>query len=326
MKLEFAGRVQLFSDALAATLPASRSKAIKILEKSLPPALPDCEDVTDGWLQWPIGQFIADHGLPHFEISMKTMTALTKRFSSEFAVRPFVDQYPKETFAYLRKLTADKDPHVRRWCSEGIRPRLPWGKVLRDLVEDPAPIWPILEALKDDDSLYVRRSVANNLNDIAKDHPDLVIKRCKAWSKNSNPQRDWLIKHALRTLIKAGDTRALALVGYKKPKAISTKLQLSPKKIALGQSVAMQATISSKAPRAQALMIDYVVHYVRQRNQTSEKVFKWKTLTLESGQSLVLDKKHPMRTTTIRALYPGAHRVELQINGQRLASGRFELI
>lgn len=207
--LEFAGRVRQFSDALAATLPKPIPKALAVLTESLPPPLPDCEAVTDGWLQWPLGQFIADHGLEYFDASMEAMMELTQRFSSEYAIRPFVERYPEATFDRLLALTDDPNPHVRRWCSEGTRPRLPWGKKLQGLVADPTPIWPILEALKDDGELYVRRSVANNLNDIAKDHAPLVVQRCMAWSEDSNERRDWAIKHGLRSLIKAGkDKRA----------------------------------------------------------------------------------------------------------------------
>ena len=145
--LEFAGRVKQFSDALAATLSESVPDALGTLTHSLPEPLAGCDETTDGWLQWPVGQFIADHGLDHFEESMTAMVELTKRFSSEFAVRSFVEHRPQETFERLLALTADENPHVRRWCSEGTRSRLPWGRRLQHLVDDPSPILPILEAL-----------------------------------------------------------------------------------------------------------------------------------------------------------------------------------
>ena len=148
---------------------------------------------------------------------MTAMIELTQRFSSEYAVRPFVERYPEATFKRLLALTDDPSPHVRRWCSEGTRPRLPWGAKLHHLVADPSPIWPILEALKDDDELYVRRSVANNLNDIGKDHAALVVERCQAWLEDGNAQRDWTVKHGLRSLVKDGDPGALAVMGYGPP-------------------------------------------------------------------------------------------------------------
>ncbi len=323
--LEFAGRVQQFSDALAATLPESVPDALAVLTESLPAPLPDCEAVTDGWLQWPVGQFIADHGLDHFEASMTAMVALTQCFSSEFAVRPFVAHYPKAIFERMLDLTDHPSPHVRRWCSEGVRPRLPWGVKLRDLVADPSPIWPILEALKDDDELYVRRSVANNLNDIAKDHAELVVRRCKSWSEDSNEERNWVIKHGLRSLIKAGDADALAVVGFGPPQKLMAQLSVQPEAIAIGGVVELSARLETTSAQAQALMVDYAVEYVRKNDRTSSKVFKWTTLDLPARGSKVLDKRHSMKTTTVRALYPGVHLVTLQVNGVPVAEGRFRL-
>ncbi len=323
--LEFNGRVQQFSDALAEGLPDAKPKALDILRRSLPAPLPNCDSVTDGWLQWPLGQFIADHGVPHFEPAMKAMVALTQCFSSEFAVRPFVEQRPEETFARLQALTDHPSPHVRRWCSEGVRPRLPWGKRLTALVADPAPIWPILEALKDDQERYVSRSVANNLNDVAKDHPAMVVARCKAWSKDAGPDRTWLIKHALRSLLKDGDPGALAVVGFGPPKKLSARLEVRPKRIKIGGAVTLVAELTSSASRPQSLMVDYVVHFVRSRGQASPKVFKWTQTELKGRGATTLEKKHALKRTTIRSLFSGRHRVEIQVNGVSLAEASFDL-
>jgi len=324
--LEFAQRVQQFSDALRATLPDEVPEALHILNRSLPSVLPDCEAVTDGWLQWPLGQFIADHGVPHLDESVQVMVELTQRFSAEFAVRPFVEQYPEAVFERLLKLTAHDSPHVRRWCSEGVRPRLPWGRKLVFLCDDPGPLWPILDALRDDDELYVRRSVANNLNDIAKDHPDLVIQHCQRWSAGADENLNWVIRHGLRSLIKAGNPAALALIGYKTPKKISVRLKVSPRKVSIGDSVELSASVASAYSRRQQLMIDYVVHFVRKNGTSTEKVFKWTTLELLANQSTDIHKRHSLRLTTVRALYPGAHRVDIQINGSRLATADFMLL
>lgn len=323
--LEFQGRVQQFSDALAATLPDDRAKAIDILTRSLPPLLPDCEAVNDGWLQWPVGQFIADHGLPHFETSMQAMTELTMRFSSEFAVRPFLLERPAKTYAYLYRLTSHTNPHVRRWCSEGTRPRLPWGKRLPAVIDNPKSSWPILEALKDDPELYVRKSVANHLNDISKDHPDLVVARCRAWKKGATTERTWIIRHALRSLIKAGHPGALALMGFGKSDGLRAALRLKPRAAHIGDAVELQATIKNTAKTARRVAIDYVVHFTRPSGKPSRKIFKWTVVDIEPGSARTIEKRHPLRHTTIRTLYPGRHRVELQINGQRLASATFLL-
>lgn len=323
--LEFNGRVTNFSNALAETLPASPPKAMAILNKSLPPPLPDCENVTDGFLQWPLGQFIADHGVEHFDESMDLMVELTQRFSSEYAIRPFVERYPDQIFKRLTKLAKHKSPHVRRMCSEGIRTRLPWGRKLTALIENPAPIWPILEILRDDPESYVQKSVANNINDIAKDNPEEVLKKLKTWKKGATPEREWIINHALRTLIKDGSPDALKLVGYGEPKNIKATLAVSPPKAAIGEAVTLTAELESSASNSQKLLVDYAVHYVRKNGSATPKVFKWKSVEMKPKNTEKLKKKHSLKTTTIRALYPGEHVVEVQINGKRLARTTFKL-
>ncbi|MFK7994589.1 MAG: hypothetical protein AB8B87_10660 [Granulosicoccus sp.] len=324
-KLEFGDRVRQFSDALQQTLPPSYPKAIAILVKSLPTLSLDAESVTDGWLQWPVGQFIADYGTDHFDESMQAMVQLTQRFSSEFAVRPFIARYPKQTLDQLLSLTDHPSEHVRRWCSEGSRTRLPWGMKLHNVIDNPKPVWPILQKLLDDESQYVRRSVANNINDLSKDHPGLVIKKCTQWKKKTHPHRDWIIKHGLRGLIKAGNSEALKLTGFSAPQKITAQLSVSPKTIEVGGLVQLSASLTNNAKKTQALMIDYVVHYVRKNNVRNGKVFKWKTIELAAGESIALEKKQPMKTTSIRALYTGMHKVEIQVNGQRLAETQFQL-
>ncbi len=324
-ELEFAARVQRFSDALFNYLPGHIPDALETLTRSLPPPLPDCEAVTDGWLQWPIGQFIADHGLPHFEESIQAMEALTTRFSSEFAIRPFVERRPTETFERLLELTSSANPHVRRWCSEGCRPRLPWGKKLHALVADPSPIWPILEALKNDPERYVQKSVANNLNDIAKDHPADVIAKCRSWSKGATEQRQWIIGRALRTLVKNGNGDALAVLGYPPPNNIRAKLKLSARSVKIGDRLEIGLDLTSVSPTDQKLMVDYAVHYVRKTGELSKKVFKWQQTTLAANSRLTLKKHHAMRPTTTRVLYPGRHLLEVQINGESMAQVEFTL-
>lgn len=323
-RLEMQARVKQFADALAACLPEPVPRKLQIVTASLPPVLPGTDSVTDGWLQWPVGQLIADHGLPHFDDSMTAMLELTQRFSSEFAVRPFVEHEPERTFARLLELTSHPNAHVRRWCSEGTRPRLPWGKKLHALVADPSPIWPILEALKDDPSEYVRRSVANNLNDIAKDHPQAVVERCRRWHQTGSPARQKLVKHALRGLIKAGDREALAVLGVGAA-SVEATLELSPTRLAIGDRLTLRAKLRSTSQQSQSLVVDFVVHYVRQGDRTGAKVFKWSAVELPPRGQLQLEKRHAFRETTIRALYPGVHRVELQVNGERVAERSFRL-
>ncbi|WP_411826930.1 DNA alkylation repair protein [Luteolibacter sp. AS25] len=325
-KFELKARVRQFSQALASTLPPSIPEAIEILIRSLPPALPDCETLSCGWHLWPIAQFIEDHGVPHPAESIAALTELTQRFTGEFAIRPFIIAHPEQTLVQLEKLTQHPNPHVRRWCSEGSRPRLPWGKQIPYLVSNPSPLFPILDALKNDPELYVRRSVSNSLNDIAKDHPDLVVKKCASWrSQSTTPETARLIRHALRTLVKNGHPGALTLLGYAPPENISSQLTLDSETVEIGSSLPMTLTLRSSSAEPQKLLIDYAVHYIRKSGQTSPKVFKWKTITLDPGKETSFSKRHSFRLTTIRALYPGGHAIEILINGQSTEIGKFAL-
>lgn len=325
--LEFHARVKQFSDALRRYLPAEIPRALDILRRGLPDGTNSGEVMSESWLQWPIGQFIADYAEDEFDAAFDAMIALTQCFTSEFAVRPFAEAHQDRVLARLLVLTTHPSPHVRRWCSEGIRPRLPWGRRLRALIVDPVPLFPILEALKDDPALYVRRSVANNLNDIAKDHPDTVVALCRRWQENGKAPatRQWIIRHALRSLVKNGHPGALGIMGVKPVASLQARLSLLPRTLVIGRGVTMDLVLSHAEKKERPVVVDYIVHYVRQRGRTGEKVFKWTTLELPPHTNIRLRKIHPMRTTTIRALYPGKHTVEIQVNGQRIARGSFGL-
>lgn len=324
--LEMMDRVRQIAGALRKELPESTAAAMDALTASLPPPLPDTSDVTGGYLQWPVGQLIADHGTDDFDASFRAMVALTQRFSSEFAVRPFLIADPERVIARLMPLTDHPSPHVRRWCSEGVRPRLPWGQRAHVLEKDPSPILPLLEALKDDPEEYVRRSVANALNDIAKAHPALVVSIAERWWKGASKERERLVRHGLRTLIKAGDPGALAVLGYGPPKALSASLRVSPPEVSIGESVQLSLALSNDSRESQPLLVDYQVHYVKADGSARPKVFKWKELTLESGAGETLTKKHSIRRTTTRPLYAGEHRVEALANGEVVAEASFSLL
>ena len=323
--LEMMDRVRQMSDALRAHLPRDTSEALRILHASLPEPLPSCEGTTDGYLQWPVGQLIADHAVEHLDPAWETMVALTQRFSSEFAVRPFVNRYPDEVFARLLALTDHPSPHVRRWCSEGIRPRLPWGGNLRSLIDDPAPVLPILERLRDDPERYVTRSVANNLNDVAKDHPDLVLDVCRRWMEGAGAERRWLVTHALRTLSKDAHPGALEVLGFRPPRALEVAFEVAPGTLSVGDTLRLSARLASGATNAQKLLVDYRIHYVKRDGRTRPKVFRWRTLTLAPGETVELHKALTMRHASIRRLYAGAHGVDVQVNGEVLAAGAFTL-
>jgi len=215
---------------------------------------------------------------------------------------------------------------VRRLASEGSRPRLPWAMALPALKADPTPILPILENLKTDDSETVRRSVANNLNDIAKDHPQVVIDVLREWQSIDTPEIHALINHALRTLIKAGNPEALALLGYEAPAVTVENLTITPTRIPMGDSITFAFEVTSTATTPQDLMIDYALHLVRAKGKQSVKVFKLSKQTLEPGATLQFSKEHSFKPITTRRYYPGMHAIEIQINGQLCGKQDFELI
>lgn len=213
-------RGQKLARALRQFLPVNYEDAIDILLMSLTPPLSNTEDNgLEVFFYLPHVSFVAEYGLSPennngqdpFEVSMRAQYELTKRFSAEFSIRPFIIQSQDRTLIRLRDWTSDPDPHVRRLCSEGTRPRLPWAVRIPSFIENPYPVLTILEILKDDPSLYVRRSIANHLGDIAKDHLDLVFEICERWLIDSSNDRKWLIRHALRYPAKKGNKLAIKL-------------------------------------------------------------------------------------------------------------------
>jgi 3-methyladenine DNA glycosylase AlkC len=268
--------------------------------------------------------FVATFGRSDPDFSMEALRYLTRFGSAEFAVRGFIDADPERALATMLAWTRDPDEKVRRLASEGARPRLPWGMRLRELVRDPEPCAAILEALKDDESLFVRRSVANHLNDIAKDHPKWVLARLAGWDMNNEKHR-WIARHACRTLIKRGDPGALKLLGFGNKADVEVVLAVSPRHLRLGDRLKLEAKIRSRSSRAQRLAIDYVIHYVKARGAAFEKVFKWTVIDLPAGQSVVLTKSQVIQDFTTRKHHRGHHVVEVQVNGQRVAKAGFDL-
>jgi 3-methyladenine DNA glycosylase AlkC len=319
--LELKARVLQVCAALEATLPGDFDRAAGLIEAALAPAEPGertgALGITDaglaGWFLWPVGEFIARRGLAHPERALAALHALTQRFTAEFAIRPFIAAH------------ADPSPHVRRLVSEGSRPRLPWGAQLRALIADPSPTLPLLQALQDDPSDYVRRSVANHLNDIAKDHPQLVAQWLETHLPEAPAPRRALLRHASRTLIKRGDPRVLAAWGLGRPLRGTVAWAVSPRTLAWGGSLKLELSLTSTARQAQPLVVDYAVHHVKADGSTRPKVFKGWKLTLEPGQSVSLVKQHSMREITTRRYHPGAHQVDLRVNGQVLAEAGFRL-
>jgi 3-methyladenine DNA glycosylase AlkC len=330
--LELKERSSQITSAMASFFPDDFEHAGNIMLASLAPAEDEEGESTgskvsglEGWAIMPITNYVAQFGLNHFNLSMNLLKEMTKRFSSEFDIRFFLIKEPKRTLSILKKWTKDPSVHVRRLVSEGTRPRLPWGIRLTTFIEDPTPILPLLEALKDDDEEYVRRSVANNLNDIAKDHPNLVARIAKQWMKGADKNRERLVRHACRTLIKQGHQGTLKALGYGQPKVKLGKYKILNPKIDFGEAIQFEVDIKSNSKDTQQLVIDYAIHHRKANGGSSPKVFKWKTIALAPNSNIITKKKHAIKKITTRVYYPGIHSVEIFINGISFGKKNFEL-
>ncbi len=331
--LEMKARAMHIADALEATLPSDFDAAATLIEASLAPPLADESGIASqsgqaglaGWVLWPVGEFVVRRGLAKPQRALAALHALTQRFTAEWAIRPFIHEHPELCWASLARWANDPSLHVRRLVSEGSRPRLPWGLQLKGLIKDPSPTLPLLRALQDDPSEYVRRSVANHLNDIAKDHPALVAEWVEKHLAGASKERQALLKQASRTLVKQGDARILKAWGLGQRLCGDASLTVSPKRVAVGDSLSLSVGLRSSSPRAQKLLIDYAVHHVKANGQVSAKVFKGWLLALEAHEEKLLNKRHSMRPISTRRYHAGRHEVDLRINGDIVACAAFDL-
>ena len=333
-RLELKQRSNHILAALEQTLPDDFAAATELMLSTLHPD--DGVDLSGqsmdergvrGWAVMPMADYVARHGLQKLDFSMDALREMTKRASSEFAVRPFLADDPDRALGHVSQWARDDSYHVRRLASEGTRPRLPWGMRLPAFIADPSPILPILETLKDDPEDYVRRSVANNLNDIAKDHPDLVASIACDWLAGSpGKDRQRLVRHACRTLIKAGHRPTLTALGYGDPHVRLRRFGLSADRVQFGESLVISIELGSTSDDEQQLVVDYVVHHRKANGSTSPKVFKWRTLRLAGSDTVSLEKRHAFRPITTRSYNAGTHAVEIQVNGLSLGRAEFELV
>lgn len=313
--LELKARSVLLKDGLKVELPESFPAAAKIISKVLR------SDRLSGFQLWPVSEYIGECGLNDYEIAFDLMKELTPRFTSEFAIRPFLLRDHKQCLKILSKWTSDSNEHVRRWLSEGTRPILPWGGKVPAFIQDPTLTLPILEKLKFDEALYVRKSVANHLNDISKNHPELVVKILRQWIKDSPqeqlPKIEWIKRHALRVLIKKAHPGALKLMGVGDKSELKTgKLKLSAEVFKLGQVLEFELTVTSTAKKNQKLIVDYLIYFIKANGSLSPKVFKLKSLEIAPGEKIIISKRHPLKKITTMTFYKGKHEVSVQINGK----------
>lgn len=332
-RLELKARVQHVAEALEAVLPAQFAAAADVLERSLAPARIDADlsalepgpDGLAGWAVWPMTEFVARRGLGEPRRALQALHAMTQRNTAEYAIRPFLLEHPALAWKTLRSWVADPSAHVRRLVSEGSRPRLPWGMQLKPLIADPSPTLPLLAALQDDPSDYVRRSVANHWNDISKDHPQLVAEWLERHVAGASVALRALLKRATRTLVKRGDARVLRAWGLGRAFAGRATLSIRPQRAGAGGHVVLAATLRSTVKRSQRLVVDYAVCHEK-RGGHAGKIWKGWSLELPPAVQRVLEKRHSLRPVTVRRDHPGRHRVDLRVNGQVVASSHFVLL
>lgn len=328
-KLELKERIYHIRDMFKKYLPSDYQKAVNILVQSLPQALDPgkSDDDFGDFIYAPYSEYVTAYGCneEHLDFSLQALREITKRFSVEYAIRDFINIYPTQTLAMLEACAKSENYHERRLASEGLRGKLPWAKKLNIAYDVPLKH---LELLYSDKTRYVTRSVANHLNDIAKIDAPLVLETLKRWkkSKKQEPKEmDFIISHALRTLVKQGNEDALAMLGYSKKPPIEVKeICLHTPNVTVGEALAFEVEIVAYDDTM--LMVDYVVHFQTKAGKLSPKVHKLKKLKLEKDEKIVLKKKHPFKANmSTRTLHAGEHVLEVQINGSIVHREKFDL-
>lgn len=325
--LELKQRMQCIAKRIENQLPQDPLVSFPILVKAL------ANDENDkiglrGFLVWPLTEIIATCGLDHFDASMAALCEMTKRFTGEFAIRPFLQNHSERTLKQLDRWCTHPDAHVRRLVSEGSRPLLPWGGNLPHLLLPPFPTLNLLEKIYLDPSDYVRLSVSNHLNDFSKHHPSVVIDTLKRWKNTSpdSPQLDKLSRHASRTLLKDGHPAALEFHGYGSAKSLKLEtFEISPTKAKLGGSLDYRLLIKNTSKRAIKVMFDYAVFHQKANGTLTPKVFKGRNRVLTAGEAWEVKGRHSFKPITTRVYYSGTHRFEPRLNGRAFAPLDFHL-
>ncbi|MGO1398998.1 3-methyladenine DNA glycosylase AlkC [Brevibacterium sp. Mu109] len=325
--LPLRARVEQLESALLADVPGDYAALARVVRSAH-----GTNPTFTGWMIWPVTEVIAskavaDGGTEAFDDAMALLAELTGLLTAEFAIRSLITHDPDRALAIIRTWTASSDVHVRRLASEGTRPHLPWAKRIPELSQTPGATVPLLEDLYRDPAEYVRRSVANHLNDLSRDHAALVIGTAERWLAEPDGSTERVVRHGLRTLIKRGDPDALALLGFP---SVGQALQIEGpavdrQSVAVGEAVEFHAAIRNISEDDVRLTIDYVVHHLKANGRQSPKTFKLTTMTLRPGQMTELRRSHSFRPISTRRYYPGAHALSLQVNGVETTRAEFEL-
>lgn len=313
---------KVLGDVLDPHYPTACQQLIGVIERYEQATNPS-EKMNVAHLFFP--EFISCYGLEDWPVSIRTMERVTRFISCEFAVRPFLLRYPQKTLAQMMKWTRHPHEGVRRLASEGSRPRLPWGMKVPDLIANPDLILPILEKLYQDPSETVRRSVANSLNDIAKDHPERVLHLARKWI-NQSPETDALVKHSLRTLLKTGHPEALNLYSLKAEGIRLIRFRLLQKKFTIGDSLGFQFKLQNTSEASIPVRLEYRLFLLRNNGSHSPKTYKISERVLKPGEKLYLEKWHSFRPITTMRYYPGKQKVALVVNGLEMDEQEFLIV
>jgi 3-methyladenine DNA glycosylase AlkC len=325
--LELKQRVAHLAGRIADCLPADPRLSFPLLSASVRRDEGDAEGLS-GFLVWPLTEVVATRGLGHFAESMAALRELTRAFTAEFAIRPFLHAEPERTLRQLQRWCDDPCPHVRRLVSEGSRPLLPWGMRLPGLLEAPFPTLDLLEKLRLDPADPVRLSVSNHLNDFSKHHPELVLRVLRRWGKQ-DPGDERIVKitrHACRTLVKAGDPGALRLLGFGDGAALTVEsLSLAAPLIRIGEALEYRLVIHNPGRSSCKALFDYAIHHHKADGSLRPKVFKGRVRELAAGERWEILGRHSFRPVTTRVYHPGPHAFEVRLNGRGFAPLPFQL-
>lgn len=328
--LELKARIAWIAECLKRYLPQDYRDAVGILRKALPaPNNPERTDDDFGdFIYAPYADFVAKNGCTraYLDLSLNALYEITQRFSVEDAIRYFINAFPTETLKELLRWTTDPHYHVRRLCSEGTRPKLPWAQKINIPVTAPLAI---LDNLFADRTRFVTRSVANHINDIAKIDAELALNTLARWQAaqtQAPAEMDYIIRHALRTLIKDGHPQAMQLLGVSPLASVDVSQFVVPPQVAMNG--ALEFSLQITAQEAMDVIVDYILYFQNKAGKLSgRKVFKLKKLALAKGETLTLAKRHPLRENmTTRKLFRGQHEIEIQINGKSYGKQTFHIV
>jgi 3-methyladenine DNA glycosylase AlkC len=299
-------------------LPEDYKKAVDIILQVVP-------EFKSHYTCFIFPDFVGQYGHNNVDLSLKALQELTKFGTSEFAIREYLKRDLKGTLHVMNKWAEDDNYHVRRLASEGCRPRLPWSFNIPEIMNDPELTRPILEKLKSDPELYVKKSVANHLNDFSRNHTDWMLEVIGSWDKK-NLHTAWIIKHASRTLIKKGHPGSLAIFDFEKNAKVElARLKLKSSKIKIGEDLHFSFDLISKKTKSQKLVVDYVIHYARPTGKKSSKTFKLKELDMKSGETVNIKKSQSFKNFSTRKHFAGKHALEIMVNGKCLGKSEFLL-